>query len=233
MKPIVFLDTATTGLGDDDEVLAVTVVDERGKVLFHEKTAPVRKKSWPDAQRIHGMAPGDFDGELPLSHYARELDGLLGGDYAVGGYNVDFHLRMLRQSGYRPRCRETVDVLAMCDEHFGYWPKLKEAASELGYDYSPHKGTGDAEVCAYVYRRLAGGGTKVPVSVGRVASKKRKADSKAKRTATGVAAIAAAVLCLAMALFALLAVGDAPMAALLAVACVVCAWRGLQELRKG
>lgn len=54
------LDTeATDKYPETAEVLEVAIIDHTGAVLLNERVRPVRAKSWPRAQEIHGIAPGD------------------------------------------------------------------------------------------------------------------------------------------------------------------------------
>ena len=56
MKKII-IDTETTGLLDNDELLQVSILSYDGDVLFNEYINPTRKKKWTKAQTIHGISP--------------------------------------------------------------------------------------------------------------------------------------------------------------------------------
>lgn len=158
LKPIVFIDTETTGLKGNDEVLSLAIVDEDGGELFYELVKPRRRRAWPRAQEVNGISPKDVAGKKTLASHSRELDRWLGGGYRVGGYNVAFDMRMLEQSGYRPAADSTVDVMAECEEAFGYRPKLSDAASRLGYRFDAHNALADARATAYIHFVMNPGG---------------------------------------------------------------------------
>ena len=55
----VYLDTETTGVSDDDEMVELTIIDDNCKPLINTLIKPKYHTSWPDAQRVHGIAPID------------------------------------------------------------------------------------------------------------------------------------------------------------------------------
>ena len=55
----VYLDTETTGVADDDEMVELTIIDDDGKPLIDTLIKPKYHTSWPGAQRVHGISPID------------------------------------------------------------------------------------------------------------------------------------------------------------------------------
>ena len=53
------LDFETTGLSSSkgDEIVEATVIDGNGKPLINTLVKPVRTRSWPNAERVHGISP--------------------------------------------------------------------------------------------------------------------------------------------------------------------------------
>ncbi len=97
-KPV-YLDTETTGIGPNSEILEISIVDHDGEVLVDTLVKP-RGKIDPGASRVHGIsmemladAPG-WDVVWP------QVDTALKGRY-VGIYNLDFDVRMMQQSHQR------------------------------------------------------------------------------------------------------------------------------------
>lgn len=91
-----FLDTETTGLGLDDEVIQVAVTDSLGDCIFHSYIKPTKSIS-PEATKIHGITNTD----VAAAPRGREvLPGLFNAlqDRKVVMYNADFDRRMLYQS---------------------------------------------------------------------------------------------------------------------------------------
>lgn len=92
----VFLDTETTGLGDDAEMVEIAVVDEGGRVLFEsfcQPTVPVD----PGAQSVHGIGP-ELLADAPLwPDIAGQLQDILEGQSVVI-FNAEFDTRILIQT---------------------------------------------------------------------------------------------------------------------------------------
>ena len=93
------LDTETTGLGEDAEIVQIGIVDAAGDTLMNQLVKP----SHPiplGATRIHGISDADVvDAPAFMRLYIR-LSSLLAGEVVVG-YNMDFDWRMLRQNAAR------------------------------------------------------------------------------------------------------------------------------------
>ncbi len=92
----VYLDTETTGLGDKDEIVEISIVDKDGSVLLEKFVRP----SMPiplEATRIHGITDEDVKSSLRWPIIWQEVRPLLAGKLIVM-YNADFDLRMMQQS---------------------------------------------------------------------------------------------------------------------------------------
>ena len=48
----VYLDTETTGVTADDEIVELTIIDDDGKPLINTLMKPKYHTSWPGAQRV-------------------------------------------------------------------------------------------------------------------------------------------------------------------------------------
>ena len=93
------LDTETTGLGSDAEIVQIGIVDAAGATVMNQLVKP----SQPiprGATRIHGISDADVaDAPAFMRLYIR-LSSLLAGEVVVG-YNMDFDWRMLQQNASR------------------------------------------------------------------------------------------------------------------------------------
>ena len=93
------LDTETTGLGSDAEIVQIGIVDAEGATVMNQLVKP----SQPiprGATRIHGISDADVaDAPAFMRLYIR-LSSLLAGEVVVG-YNMDFDWRMLQQNASR------------------------------------------------------------------------------------------------------------------------------------
>ena len=63
----VYLDTETTGISDDDEMVELTIIDDDGKPLINTLMKPKYHTSWPGAQRVHGISQIDVR-HAPTQH---------------------------------------------------------------------------------------------------------------------------------------------------------------------
>mgnify|MGYP001767628750 CR=1 FL=1 len=95
----VYLDTETTGLGPNADIVEIAIVDETGSLLFESLVKP-RSAMEPDAQRVHKItlemlqdAPGWVD-------IWPQIEAVLRGR-AIGVYNAEFDLRLMKQSHTR------------------------------------------------------------------------------------------------------------------------------------
>jgi DNA polymerase-3 subunit epsilon len=120
----VYLDTETTGLGNEDEIVEVSVVDSDGSSLLTTLVKPTRPIP-PDATAIHGITDADVQSARPWPIVWPELRGVLFGRLIVI-YNQDFDLRMIQQTHarYRLPWRDrllTFDLLKLYSEFRGEW----------------------------------------------------------------------------------------------------------------
>lgn len=160
---IFIIDTETTGLGENDEVLSLSVVNVDGDVLFDELIKPAHRQRWSEAQKIHGIAPKDVKNKKLLVDYEDELKKYFGKGCLLVGYNIDFDFNMLYQSGARFQC-ELFDVMDTYSQVHGkwsdwkqerLWSKLGQCAKHYGYrNFEAHGSLEDAKATAYCFNCL-------------------------------------------------------------------------------
>ena len=95
----VVLDTETTGMEDDDELVQISVVDHAGEVLVDTTVRPT-KTIHPRASAVHGLTAADLVDAPSMSELFAELQAALQGRTVVA-YNVAFDRRMLDQTLWR------------------------------------------------------------------------------------------------------------------------------------
>ena len=61
-----YVDTETTGLDVNDELLCVSVLDNDGKLIYHSLVRPLHKTCWEAAQKINGISPDMNSWTFPL-----------------------------------------------------------------------------------------------------------------------------------------------------------------------
>lgn len=149
-KRRIYFDTETTGLhpgvGEGDEIITLSIVDESGDVLHDAIYKPRWNSEWPEAESIHGISPSDvadlqtIEGDLPkIAEIFSRAD-------EVCGYNVQFDLRFMMCLGIVPRDdAHIIDTMTLYAPFHGEWSeyyddfkwcKLTVAADEIGHEWT-------------------------------------------------------------------------------------------------
>jgi DNA polymerase-3 subunit epsilon len=95
LQPL-YLDTETTGLGDLDEIVEISILGHDGSVLFDSLVRPLRKIS-VDALAIHGITDDMLQDAPRWMDVWPDVEAILQGR-EIAIYNADFDIRMIRQS---------------------------------------------------------------------------------------------------------------------------------------
>lgn len=128
-KPV-YLDTETTGLDRDDEIVEISIVDFDGSLLFSSLVKPSRPIP-PDAQRIHHISNTDVASAPAWPILWPNVRSYLYGR-TIAAYNTSFDLRMMQQSHarYHLTWRESlksIDVLAIFSDFRGVWDPVRRS----------------------------------------------------------------------------------------------------------
>lgn len=94
--PFIVLDTETTGIDDNGEVVSIAVVDQRGSTLLQSYVKPTKPIS-PDATRITGITDAMVDDAPSWAQVRLHLADLLH-DKIVVAYNATFDRRIIHQT---------------------------------------------------------------------------------------------------------------------------------------
>lgn len=169
LKPV-FLDTETTGLGDDAEICDIAVIDFDGVVLFDTLVKPV--KPIPEVvSEIHGITNAMVNDAPGFGDIADRLAWLLNGRSDIIIYNALFDRRVLRQSAAvefngwiicpATHCAMT-EYAAYNGDWNSYrgnykWVKLETAALHCGIALPAgiHRARVDAELTRQVVKYMA------------------------------------------------------------------------------
>lgn len=105
-KAIAF-DIETTGLGEDDEILQISIVDEDMNIIFDSYLKPERHTEWEEAQTIHHITPEMVKDAPTLNEVGDKLINIFDACESVIGYNhiqfdVPFIERELDHSIIKP-----------------------------------------------------------------------------------------------------------------------------------
>jgi exodeoxyribonuclease X len=153
------IDTETTGLDDKDEVVevAVVLVDDAGRIVPGAIASLVRPTvpiSIP-ARATHHISPADVAGAPRLA------DVSLPAFDVVAGHNVEFDLRLLRQSGRALPDLPAIDTCRVAKHLYpeapGFSNQVLRYYLELEVDLGgmpPHRALADAIVTAAILGRM-------------------------------------------------------------------------------
>lgn len=174
MKPILFLDTETTGLSHDyDEVLEIGIIDQHGQTCLNKIVKPRLKTSWPEAQAIHGLSPEKVmleSKDLTLVDWAPNIAKLINAAEKVVVYNLAYDKPFLddafRAAGVtidesvQWQCAMLDYAKAMGEwnpkRNQWRWHKLVDAAAHVGHVWEgeAHRAVSDCQATLSVWNWL-------------------------------------------------------------------------------
>src|SRR5262245_26162011 len=108
----VYLDTETTGLGDDAEIVELCLIDAAGQVLVDTLVLPERRIP-PDATRIHGITDAMVRGAPRWQEVWPKVRPLLGGR-RVGVYNAGYDVPLIQAHNRRYQLDPPASATAFC-----------------------------------------------------------------------------------------------------------------------
>jgi len=165
------LDTETTGLGEKDEIVELSIIDIQGNVFIDTLIKPTILIP-PSASAIHKIKNTDISSAPYITDFIAELTQLFQNN-TVAIYNAEFDLRMLRQSlhAHGLRLPHTLRDNVCCamelysifngeydKSKMGYkWIGLGSAAARLGIIVPSnfHRAKIDAELTREVILKIA------------------------------------------------------------------------------
>lgn len=120
----VYLDTETTGLGNQGEIVEISIIDDAENVLFNSLVKPSQAIP-PGSTAIHGITDDEVQAARAWPVVWPEVRGAFFGRLIVI-YNAEFDLRMMQQSHARYRLPwkerlNTFDLLKLYSEFRGEW----------------------------------------------------------------------------------------------------------------
>lgn len=166
-KPV-YLDTETTGLERNDEIVEIAIVDEDGSCLFDSLVRP-SKPIPAAAMRVNHITNEMVKTARPWPILWPQIRGILAGRLIVI-YNAEFDLRMMQQSHalYRLPWRENLNSLCamkLYAQYRGEWDpsrrayrnyKLDEARVHCGLQLpNSHRALADAQLARALFHFIA------------------------------------------------------------------------------
>ena len=133
--PFFVLDTETTGLGKEDEIVQIGIVDRDGAVSMNQvikPTIPIPR----GASAVHGISDHDVKDAPSFMRVYIQLSALLAGQVVVA-YNMDFDWRMLQQTAARYRLPDV--RIGKRDCAMKQYARFKGVRKAKGRNYVWHK----------------------------------------------------------------------------------------------
>ncbi len=164
-----YLDTETTGLDREAEIVEIAVVDTHGQIVLQSFVKPSRPIP-AEATAINGITNEMVLGATAWPVLWQSVRGLLNG-HPLGLYNADYDLRLMQQSMtiYHLPWRETfnvVDVMKVYSDYRGEWDpyrrgkkifKLEEAGRFFKIPLpNAHRAAADTLLTRAVFHCMAG-----------------------------------------------------------------------------
>ncbi|WP_145542756.1 3'-5' exonuclease [Yersinia frederiksenii] len=165
------LDTETTGLGKDAEIIEMCIIDCTGKVLLNTLVKP-RNPIPAEATAIHGITNEMVAASPTWRDIHWQFMAIIHTKTLVI-YNIDFDVRLIMQTAEINKCGfGYLELNAECAmhnyaEYYGQWDEkrnkfkwqsLSNAAKQQGVviDGTPHRALADCKTTLGVIRAMAG-----------------------------------------------------------------------------
>lgn len=158
-----FLDTETTGLDDDAEIVEIAILNAEGEILLQELCRPSKPMA-PEAAAVNKIDPAELDAAQPWPSIAGQVAGLLAGRLVIC-HNADYDARLIRQTCRIHNTPPPAPAEWDCTLQL-LWPlngerrpRLTRAMELAGAEYpaegSAHRAAYDAECCRRIVLALA------------------------------------------------------------------------------
>ena len=148
----IVIDTETTGLSPfgGDELLQVSIINDKGTVLYNEYVKPTAHESWERAMAVNHITPEMVADKQTIQEQLAAINAITSTAKEVIGYNTQFDINFLSEAGvnFSDDCKVS-DVMADYSERHGVWNnntgkynwiKLVECAEHYGYDWNSNEG---------------------------------------------------------------------------------------------
>jgi DNA polymerase-3 subunit epsilon len=127
----VYLDTETTGIERNSEIIEISIIDHDGQVLYDSLVKPSSGKIPFDVIQIHGITMEMVLNAPRWLSVWPEVREILSGRQ-VGIYNADFDIRMMQQSHAAYRMRWQADptinffcIMKLYAQFYGEWNRMR------------------------------------------------------------------------------------------------------------
>lgn len=164
---MIVLDIETTGFENNvDEILQLSIVNEKREVLFNKYFKPSHVKRWDNAMAVNGITPDMVKDCGSFADSLNEIQSIFDKHKELCGYNIMFDLNFLKAYGVVPREDvKIIDVMIEFAEFYNDWDdyhcnfvckSLVFASAYFGYDWevNAHNSLGDVLATLFLYEQL-------------------------------------------------------------------------------
>lgn len=160
----IILDTETTGVGDDAEIVQIAIIDVEGHILLDALVKPTQPIP-ADSTRVHGISDADVADAPPFSEFYCRLCDILGSASRVVIYNASYDWRIFCQTCwvYRLTVPDVpLGILSDCAMHwyaqwFGEWSDYHGSYWWQPLPSGDHRALGDCRATLRLIQEMAGG----------------------------------------------------------------------------
>ena len=164
---VIVLDTETTGLTEEDELLQVSIISDSGETLYNSYLRPLHHFEWKEAQAVNHISPEMVIEAPTIFEEMPKINAILRNAKQVIGYNTYFDLNFLYVSGgiHIPP-DNVVDVMELFAPIYGEWieefdsykwQKLTTCAEYYNYYWgndTAHDSLADCQATLHCYKAI-------------------------------------------------------------------------------
>ena len=164
---ILVLDTETTGLTKEDEILQFSAVWGTGKEAMNIYIKPSHTEKWTEAMKVNRITPEMLKNAPFMNQVKNQIEALLSKAKIIVGYNLPFDLGMLEQNGVKlPSESNTyyVDLMIPFAKVYGVWNEERNTykwqkliTCAAYYDYAGanwHDSLADTKATLYCFKHM-------------------------------------------------------------------------------
>lgn len=159
---ILVFDTETTGFGNSDEIIQITLMNGYGSVLFDSYIKPKHKRFWPIAKKKNHLSYEMIKEYPTFNEVKDQIQYFFNNADVVVGYNVSFDIRFVKNAGIIVSGSK-FDVMTEFARYHADIDKtgyktcsLEACADYFGYSYQAHDSASDTEATLYCFNQLIG-----------------------------------------------------------------------------
>lgn len=167
-RDFIIVDTETTGLKEDDEIIEIGVLGKNGKEIYHSKIKPEKKISY-GARATHGVSDEDLKDSPGFFDIYKDLYGIMNGNNFCG-YSAYFDYDMIQYCCIKYDLKEInssniFDVMRQYANYWGEWndyfqnckwQKLTNACIQQGIEVNnSHSAIGDCKLTLELIKKIA------------------------------------------------------------------------------